>query len=693
MQTIHFLQSVFLKMHMTKNSVTEKSTPFIIQEPDPQQVQARRFTRLVFITDLILVNVAFFVMNYIKRDSLELSEIYLKLFVLFHATWLAISLLIRKFNLNAYLNYKNAMMLLARSNVYILFTLSLAIVLMGLYAFSRIQVFGACLLLFLLEAAVFTAFYFIYGKQLMESHHGPAGSIRKYADFSIYLLFADYLLLIASFFAVNYWKRGSFALIEDYEQIILLLSSIWLTVSVLTRKFERLHYRNIYYFLAPHVKAFLIMFALTAATVFALRMFEFSRTQIFGTLVLFVAVELPVYYIYFMNRRHRRAASDIETVEDVQKILTSEELPLELEKILLLKNREVISIREKLKERFLKNFPGLYHFIEQNIDLDIIDESDSVVMNTHNLYNIETLDDHSKSLIINLHKINDMRWLNRYFLQVHRKIYNGGYLIGRAHTLTTHKEWFYRKFPKLIANLLYPLDFIFRRVMPKLPVFKTIYFMITKGHNRALSKAEILGRLYFCGYRVNAVTELEGSFIFIAQRIKNPSLDTNPSYGPTIRLKRVGLGGKIIYTRKFRTMHPYSEYLQEYIYENYHLQPNGKFNDDIRVTTWGKWFRKLWIDELPQLINFFQGELNLVGVRALSQHYFSLYPKELQELRIQFKPGLVPPYYADMPKSFEEIVASEKKYLLAKKAHPLTTDLKYFFKAMYNIFFRNARSN
>ncbi len=89
----------------------------------------------------------------------------------------------------------------------------------------------------------------------------------------------------------------------------------------------------------------------------------------------------------------------------------------------------------------------------------------------------------------------------------------------------------------------------------------------------------------------------------------------------------------------------------------------------------------MWIDEWPQIINFFQGDLNLVGVRALSEHYFGLYPKDLQDLRTRFKPGLVPPYYADMPKSFDEIVDSERHYLLSKQKYPLTTDLKYFFRA------------
>ena len=207
-----------------------------------------------------------------------------------------------------------------------------------------------------------------------------------------------------------------------------------------------------------------------------------------------------------------------------------------------------------------------------------------------------------------------------------------------------------------------------------------------------MSRAEILGRIYFCGFKVMAVTEINKRLYYIAKCEKNPSIDRNPSYGPLIRLKRIGYEGNFFFVRKFRTMHPYSEYLQDYIYEQNQLQSNGKFNSDFRLTDWGRWLRKFWIDELPQLVNFFRGDVNLIGVRALSQHYFDLYPKELQELRLQFKPGLIPPYYADIPESFEGIVESEKRYLNRKLKNPIKTDVEYFFKAFFNIVFKGARS-
>ena len=139
-------------------------------------------------------------------------------------------------------------------------------------------------------------------------------------------------------------------------------------------------------------------------------------------------------------------------------------------------------------------------------------------------------------------------------------------------------------------------------------------------------------------------------------------------------------------------MHPYSEYIQDYVYAQNNLDENGKIKNDFRVTSWGRVFRKIWLDELPQLVNFVRGDLNLMGVRALSRHYFSLYPKDLQELRIRFKPGLVPPYYADLPKTFEEIVESERRYLQSKLQHSLRTDVIYFFRAWNNIVFKRARS-
>ncbi|HKK41936.1 MAG TPA: hypothetical protein VJ963_05975, partial [Bacteroidales bacterium] len=59
----------------------------------------------------------------------------------------------------------------------------------------------------------------------------------------------------------------------------------------------------------------------------------------------------------------------------------------------------------------------------------------------------------------------------------------------------------------------------------------------------------------------------------------------------------------------------------------------------------------------------------------------------------RYKPGLIPPFYADLPADLEAIQASEIKYLDSYDKSPVITDLIYFFKSGWNIMFRRARSN
>jgi lipopolysaccharide/colanic/teichoic acid biosynthesis glycosyltransferase len=139
-------------------------------------------------------------------------------------------------------------------------------------------------------------------------------------------------------------------------------------------------------------------------------------------------------------------------------------------------------------------------------------------------------------------------------------------------------------------------------------------------------------------------------------------------------------------------MHPYSEYIQDYVYRLHDLQDGGKFKNDFRITSWGGVCRKIWLDEFPIFINFFKGDMKIVGVRPLSKQYFELYQPDVRERRIQYKPGLIPPFYADMPADLEAIQKSELKYLDSYNRHPVLTDLKYFFKSLWNIMFHHARS-
>jgi len=350
-------------------------------------------------------------------------------------------------------------------------------------------------------------------------------------------------------------------------------------------------------------------------------------------------------------------------------------------------------LKTRILTRLLRSYPGLFDFVKKNLGLSSFDLFESKAGTFPSISSLQRLEKDSLQSFINLYRFNDFGHLNKYLLEVHKKLKQGGIFIGRGETLEIHKSKFFGKHPKYLSPLFYLIHFIYARAMAKLPLLKNIYFMTSRGKNRAISKAEILGRLYFCGFKVLAVEETEENLYFIAKKYTSPSTHKNPSYNFIIKLRRVGLNGQPIFIRKFRTMHPYSEYLQEYVFEHNKLQSNGKFKNDFRIADWGRVMRKYWLDELPQLFNYFRGDINLVGVRALSRHYFSLYPKDLQELRSKYKPGLIPPYYADLPQSFNEILESERQYFSAKENRSFFTDEVYLFRALENILLRNVRSH
>ncbi|MGD1843929.1 MAG: sugar transferase [Salibacteraceae bacterium] len=334
----------------------------------------------------------------------------------------------------------------------------------------------------------------------------------------------------------------------------------------------------------------------------------------------------------------------------------------------------------------------VYDLLAEYTDVEA-DATDLVM--TNKPFNIETIREGSVTSIINLSQLNDIRKKSFFINCVSKKLPKGGLFIGWAETKEERKKRLLRKYPWGVAHLYFLFDFVFKRVFPKLPLTRQVYHFVTAGRNQVLSKAEVLGRLVFNGFEIITIREINNRMYFVAAKITESKFDPakKPRYGMLFKMKRTGKGGKAITVYKVRTMHPFSEYLQQYVYDTYNLKKGGKFQNDFRVTEWGRVLRALWIDELPMIYNLIKGDLKLFGVRPLSSHYLSLYHDELQQARQQTKPGLVPPFYADLPETLPEIMESEMRYLQLYAANPLQTDLNYGWRAIRNIFIRGARSS
>ena len=125
--------------------------------------------------------------------------------------------------------------------------------------------------------------------------------------------------------------------------------------------------------------------------------------------------------------------------------------------------------------------------------------------------------------------------------------------------------------------------------------------------------------------------------------------------------QRVGLNGRNFGLLKFRSMRKNSESKGQ-------LTVGMK---DDRITRSGYFIRKYKIDELPQLVNVFLGEMSVVGPRPEVPKYVLLYNEEQQNV-LSIKPGIT---------DFASIEYVRENELLSQSPHPEKTYIEEIMPA------------
>jgi hypothetical protein len=668
----------------------------MVSKPDRRSPNTHRFLtkRKIVWIDFLFLNAAFFFCHFLKKYGLLPNEDYATLLLLFYLSWAMAGMIGKKFRVASFQAFGSGVWVLFQSFLYLVYLISFLVVVLGLTGFSRLHIFGTCLVLFCLEMAAWCLFNKVFNRRSTDrvSLENVIGTLKIQTKVSYALMAMDFCLAIFAFFIVNFLKRGELVMPPDYSRLFLIFLGLWFFTAFVTGKFVVKGYTSVYFFLWQWFKAGFLMMAGMSMLIFGARMFYFSRFQALAPGLVLMGLEYIMVRLYyrFVATKNGKNPQDVESVDRVREIL--KQVPVSMEENLEnIRKRLMSPAREKIRNRLSEYPPEVFDFIDTHLDLNDMMQVETAVERTSDLFNLNT-DRVLLRLYMNVQKINDIRRMNLFFLQVHQMLLPGGYFAGFAHTIKTHHAWIYEKYPGYIAHVVYGVDFCFHRVMPKLPGLQKLYFHLTRGRGRVISKAELLGRLCFCGFDIVAEKEIRRQQFVIARKAKTPSLDKSPTYGPLIQLKRTGLDGKTLFIHKFRTMHPYSEYLQQYVFERQGLEKGGKLENDFRMTTWGKFMRKLWLDELPMVYNWLRGDLGIVGVRPLSFQYLGLYDQDLQALRKKVRPGLIPPYYADLPETFDQICDSERRYIQAFLVRPFRTQIVYFWKAFVNIVFRGARS-
>ncbi len=106
------------------------------------------------------------------------------------------------------------------------------------------------------------------------------------------------------------------------------------------------------------------------------------------------------------------------------------------------------------------------------------------------------------------------------------------------------------------------------------------------------------------------------------------------SKGPVLyRQRRVGLNGRVFTVYKFRSMYVDAEARTGAVWAS---------KDDPRITPFGKWLRKLRLDELPQLWNVLKGDMSMVGPRPERPEFVEMLAQQIPyyRQRLAVKPGI-----------------------------------------------------
>lgn len=312
------------------------------------------------------------------------------------------------------------------------------------------------------------------------------------------------------------------------------------------------------------------------------------------------------------------------------------------------------------------------------------------ISKTEELYN--QVDLINLRVIINLQKVNTQDELNQHFKSINKLLPDGGSYVGCVQTYEIRKELLKKKYGKRVASIIWFADSLINRAIPRLKLTSPLYKRVARRKNKAISLAETLGRLVYCGFDIIETRRIRDNHYFEVLKTSEPVRNNPVPTGLFFPMKRVGKNGETITVYKVRTMHPYSEYIQDYVLKLKGYNSVGKPAEDFRITTWGKFLRKYWLDEFPQILNVLQGNMHLVGVRPLSMVRYNEFPEDLKYERIKFKPGCIPPYVALCMPDAKGNIEAERIYLRDLGKGVLATNTRYLFLAMYNIFTNKIRS-
>ena len=154
---------------------------------------------------------------------------------------------------------------------------------------------------------------------------------------------------------------------------------------------------------------------------------------------------------------------------------------------------------------------------------------------------------------------------------------------------------------------------------------------------------------------------------------------------------RIGESGQVFGCLKFRSMHINSaQHLEVLLASDPVLQKEWqetfKLKNDPRITRIGRFLRKLSLDELPQFVNVFWGEMSVVGARPIVSEELTTYYNKTAITYCAMKPGITGPWQVGKrsdTEDYNERVDLDRWYILNAS---IWLDIKIIIKTVLKMF-------
>jgi len=239
------------------------------------------------------------------------------------------------------------------------------------------------------------------------------------------LIVIDFLLLFAAFCIINLIRlRSVGSAIEAYKLSFLVFAAIWIAVSLSFGKYgtEGTDFQ-------PKFKKIIVsnLVALAIATwlMFLFYFYNLSRVVVFGTIGIATLLEIMMLGTWYLVKQ-----SKILPEEKIKKkkLKPIEELHVEVDT-----SRTISDERRKAVKRAIINELGenVYKYFNTNLNLSL---ESTLIISTTTVFNIDNQPSNFFHTIANLKRVNDIRWINKFFESVNAKLPKGGFFVCMAET-------------------------------------------------------------------------------------------------------------------------------------------------------------------------------------------------------------------------------------------------------------------